>query len=305
MTPPAAPQRFRATVRLQGPYSYVDIPSRVSQAFEEYSRSGRIRVDGKLKTASIRGTLIPKQGGGHRLYVNGGMRSAAGVKAGDTVSFELRAMTPEVVPLPSDLAAALRRSPEVWKQFAALAPSHRRELVRFIDDARTLAARKLRIEQTASHVMGEPAQVLLTRRQRPLWTCPKCGNEFVNHNQYHSCERHDLARLFKGKPAWIRELFQQFRTMVESCGPVKMLAYRDRIGFMVRVRFAGAIPRRRWLEIVFWLRRRLHDARLQKIETLYPHVHIHHIRITEPEQLDQKVEAWLREAYAVGCQLQP
>jgi hypothetical protein len=90
--------------------------------------------------------------------------------------------------------------------------------------------------------------------------------------------------------------------MVEACGPVKVLPYRDKVGFMVRVRFAGARPRRRWLEIGFWLRRRLTSPRFTKVETIYPNAHVHRLRIMEPRELDAEVEAWVREAYAVGCQ---
>lgn len=90
--------------------------------------------------------------------------------------------------------------------------------------------------------------------------------------------------------------------MVETCGPVKMLPYRDKVGFMVRVRFAGAVPRNRWLEIGFWLPRRIEHPRVLRIEALYPNAHVHRIRITEPEQLDAQVAAWIQEAYAVSCQ---
>ncbi len=100
----------------------------------------------------------------------------------------------------------------------------------------------------------------------------------------------------------IRELFDRLRAMVGACGPVKVVAYRDRVGFMVRVRFAGAVPRTRWLEIGFWLTRRVEHPRFDKVETIYPKVHIHLLRITEPADLNGEVAAWLEEAYAVGCQ---
>ena len=71
---------------------------------------------------------------------------------------------------------------------------------------------------------------------------------------------------------------------------------------MVRVRFASAVPRRRWLDVVFWTPRRLEDSRFHKVETLKPDVRVHLVRVTEPTQLDAQLESWLRESYAVGCQ---
>jgi hypothetical protein len=169
-------------------------------------------------------------------------------------------------------------------------------------------ARAKRIAKAVEHASGKPAKrerpkpaAVVTR---PMWTCPRCGNQFVNKNQWHSCRRGDVDVPFRGKPAFVRELFDRFREIVESCGPVKMLPYRDKVGFMVRVRFAGAIPRQRWLEVGFWLPRRIDDPRMYRVETLYPDVHVHRLRVTKMSELDGQMTKWLREAYAVGCQEQ-
>ena len=297
----ARAKRFHATVYRQGPNPYVDVPERVSRAFALYSRAGRISVEGRLNDASIRATLIPAGQGRHRLYVNGGMRSAAGIGVGDAVSFELRATHPETVRPPADIERFLRSINGAKAAFDALSPSHRQELLRYIDDARTSQTRQRRIQKTVEHALGTGTPGQRRERGGPLWTCPTCGNDFVNKNQYHSCARHTLSELFAGKPAHIRELFDRLRGMVQACGPVKVLAYRDRVGFMVRVRFAGAVPKSRWLDVGLWLHRRMEHPRFHKIETIYPHAHIHVLRITNTEQLDEQVAAWLKEAYALGC----
>ncbi len=102
----ARAQRFRATIRRQGPNPYVDVPEAVSREFAAYARAGRVRFEGTLNKAAIRGTLIPVGRGRQRLYVNGGMRAAAGVAPGDTVSFELRATRPGTVRPPADVSVA-------------------------------------------------------------------------------------------------------------------------------------------------------------------------------------------------------
>lgn len=293
---------FRATIRRQGPNPYVDVPEAVARAFAAYARAGRITFEGTLNKVPIRGTLIPVGRRRLRLYVNGGMRSAAGVGVGDTVSFELRATRPEAVRPPADVAAALRRVTRARAAFDALSPPYRRELLRYIDDARTPEGRERRIRKTIEHVLGKDTPSARRGGERPLWTCPRCGNEFVTRNQYHSCRRYDLSEPFSGKPPHIRELFDRFRAMVESCGPVKMLPHRDKVGFMVRVRFAGAVPRTRWLDVGFWLPRRIHHPRFHKIQTIYPNAHVHLVRITDAAQLDAELAAWIREAYAVGRQ---
>ena len=74
------------------------------------------------------------------------------------------------------------------------------------------------------------------------------------------------------------------------------------VGFLVRVRFAGAVPKTRWLDIGFWLPRRLEHSRFHKVETINPSAHTRVLRIMDSGQLDEEVAGWTREAYAVGCQ---
>lgn len=36
---------------------------------------------------------------------------------------------------------------------------------------------------------------------KSLWTCPKCGRQFTNRNQSHSCGRYTVEDFLKGKPS--------------------------------------------------------------------------------------------------------
>ena len=301
-TAKAETRRFRATIKKQGPNPYVEVPEGVSRALAEFARASRISVEGKLNGATVRATLVPAGKGRHRLYVNGGMRRAAGVGVGDTVSFELRGTSYDEVRPPEDVAGALLKVESAAAAFDALSPSHRRELLRYVDDARSLKTRQRRIQSTIEHVLGGETPGKRKAPDRPLWTCPKCGNEFVNKNQYHSCGRYSLSDLFAGKPEHIRRIFDRFREMVEACGPIKVLPYRDMVGFVVRVRFAGAVPKTQWLDIGLWLPRRVEHARFHKVETIYPNAHTHVLRVADAGQLDEEVAGWTREAYALGCQ---
>ena len=296
-------QRFRTTICKSGLNPYVDVPERVARSFARFARAGRIRVEGRLNQTPIRATLIPSSQGRHRLFVNGGMRAAARVTVGETVVFSLRAKRPDAVLLPADLAAALARVKGTRTAFEKLTPSHRRELIRYIDDARTSEARRERIQKAIAHASGKQVRASgRGMRGRALWSCARCGHRFVNPNQMHSCHRHRLSEVFAGKPAHIRALFDRFRRMVESCGPVTRVVYRDRVGFMVRVRFAGAVPAVRWLDVGFWLPQRLNHPCFQRVETIYPNAHVHIVRVTEPRQLDSRLRGWIKQAYAVGCQ---
>jgi hypothetical protein len=314
-----------------GPNPYVDVPARLSRAFAPHARAGRIAVRGTLNATPFRATLIPARRGRHRLFVNGGLRAAAGVAVGDTVFVSLRPTRPDAVPLPRDLASALRREPGAGAAFGALSAAYRLQLLRHVDDARTPATRRRRIAEVTAHALerGAPSPRpgaraparrapdalgaapaadrdvpprLQAMRRRPLWMCPRCGAGFVNRNQWHSCRRQRLDDLFAGKPSHVRALFDRFRALVESCGPVKTVVYKDRVGFMVRVRFAGAVPRSSWLDVGFWLPRRIEDPRMHRVETISPRAHVHVLRLTRPAQIDAQLKEWIAEACAVGRQ---
>jgi hypothetical protein len=294
-------ERFRARLSRDGPTAFVRVPARVSRAFRDHARAARVRVEGLLNGTPIRGTLVPVASGGHRLFVSLAFRRAASVDVGDTVRFELRPASWEIE-TPDDVARELRRRKGALAAFGALVPSHRRELIRYIDDAKSTEDRRRRIEKAAEHALGRPCRASRGRKGKPMWTCPKCGNEFVNRNQYHSCRRGRIEDVFAGRTQNVRDLFDRLRKEIEALGPVKLVPYRDRVAFMTRVRFAGASPRKKWLDVGFWLPRRIESPRLRRIETLLPNAHIHWLRVSDASELDGELVGWLREAYAVGRQ---
>lgn len=87
-------------------------------------------------------------------------------------------------------------------------------------------------------------------KQKPLWSCPKCGNRLVTRNMWHSCGRHPLA----GQP-------------VRECGRFSVVSQKTRICFMVRVRFAGMTTRKHWLDVGLYLHRRVGHPLLRCVDS--------------------------------------
>jgi hypothetical protein len=292
---------FRAVIDKDGVNPFVEVPDGLVRRLRPFADRGRIRVAGSIDGHPMHATLVPTRSGEHRLYVNGGMRAAAGVDVGDRVTFRLRPLRPDEVDVPEDLAQALSRA-RLRARFDALAVSHRRELLRSIEDARSARNRALRIGRTLAHLRGEATQDPRPEVvDRPLWICPRCGQAFVTKNMNHSCARHELEEVFRGKPAHVRALFDRFRALLDERGPTTMIVYRDRVGFMVKVRFAGAIPKRDHLEIGFWFTERDGDKRFSRIETIATNAHVHRARIRTLAELDAGVRRWIDRAYRVGC----
>jgi hypothetical protein len=136
----------------------------------------------------------------------------------------------------------------------------------------------------------------------PLWTCEKCGRTFANRNQSHACGRHRLEAHFEGRPPEVRTLFDAFLAALQENGPVTVLPQKTRIAFHVRMSFAQVTPRRGGLDGHLVLARRVEDPRFLEVRTFSPRNHLHRFRIAKAEEIDARMRAWMREAYAVGEQ---
>lgn len=139
-----------------------------------------------------------------------------------------------------------------------------------------------------------------TRRSPALWRCPKCGHRFVTRNLWHSCGRHRLAEHFAGKPPELRETFRRLVRVARSCGPVTVYAQKTRIVIQARVRFAGTIVRKGWLDAGLWLRRRVTHPRVHHIEDYGRLGYGVHFHLSTPGDIDRQLVALVREAYAAA-----
>lgn len=136
-----------------------------------------------------------------------------------------------------------------------------------------------------------------------LWTCPSCRKRFVTRNMWHSCGQHTVAQFMEGKSETAWAYWERLNEMVAKCGPYSVVANKTRIGFMVRVRFAGiSAVSDRGMSLSFWLKRRVDDPRFRKVEHYGGTDYGHHLRVTALDELDSQVQEWLCMAYEVGCQ---
>lgn len=122
--------RFTATLRRVGVNLLVDVPARVSKAF---GGRGYVPVTATVGGKAFPQTLCPAGGGRHILYVNQPMLRAAGKGEGERVAVALvpdpASRMPQMHPA---LAKALRRRPDARAAFEGLAPSRRKEILRYL-----------------------------------------------------------------------------------------------------------------------------------------------------------------------------
>ena len=136
-----------------------------------------------------------------------------------------------------------------------------------------------------------------------MWTCPDCGRAFAARNQTHTCAPlGTLEDHLAGKPPAIAEIVDRVIAAAEARGPVTVLPEKTRIALATRISFAALMPKRRWVDVHVLLARRLEDQRFTRIQTFSPRNHVHAFRLSSPDEVDERVAAWLREAYDVGMQ---
>jgi len=133
---------------------------------------------------------------------------------------------------------------------------------------------------------------------RPLWTCPKCGVRLVTRNLAHSCGYATLDDWRRKMGPRAHRLYDRLELLVSRCGEYHVSPAKTRIAFLGRVRFAGVTAlSEEGMTCSFALPRPLRSRRFAKVEEVVPGWWVHRLRITEPDELDEEVQSWLRRSY--------
>jgi Bacteriocin-protection, YdeI or OmpD-Associated/Domain of unknown function (DUF1905) len=146
-----AGMRFRTRVELGGKTATgLLIPDDVVAALGSGKRPAvRITIGGHTYR-----TTVASRGGRFLVPLSAENRAAAGVAAGEQVDVEIQADTaPRELTVPADVADALSHDSTAQRFFDALSYTHRKEWVRWIEEAKRPETRKARIAQAvaASH----------------------------------------------------------------------------------------------------------------------------------------------------------
>ncbi|MBJ7451946.1 MAG: DUF1905 domain-containing protein [Blastococcus sp.] len=139
---------FRTTVTLGGKTATgLQVPDEVVTALGAGKRPPVVVTVGGH---TYRTTVAP-MGGAFWIPLAAEHREAAGVQAGEEVTVVVEHdAAPREVALPDDLDAAF--DDDVRARFDALAPSHRKEWVRWVEEAKKPETRAARVEKTVESI---------------------------------------------------------------------------------------------------------------------------------------------------------
>jgi hypothetical protein len=138
--------KFRATVELHGKTATgIEVPDGIVAALGAGHRPAvTVTVGGH----SYR-TTATRMGGRFLIPLSAENRTAAGVAAGDEIDVDIEPDTaPRAVEVPADLAEALAKDEAAKTTFDGLAFTHRKEWVRWVEEAKKAETRATRLAKT-------------------------------------------------------------------------------------------------------------------------------------------------------------
>ena len=136
-----------------------------------------------------------------------------------------------------------------------------------------------------------------------MWTCPLCGQQFVNNNQVHSCNDKTLADYLKGKTDHTISLFWHFVQQYQGVGKVSIHPTKSMIAFAAKKRIAY-ITRlgRDFVDITFPFNKAYTDNLCFHKIAQVPGTsqYNHHFRMLHQDDINEEVLRFMRLAYEEG-----
>ena len=128
-----------------GTWTFAPIPIDLAKAT---GVRARLRVKGTIDGASFAGTLLPFGNGRHFIVVRKELRDKIGKKAGDSVKVKMDIdSSKSVVDVPRDFARALAKNKRAAMHFDRIAPSHKKNYLYWINEAKKPETRERRISR--------------------------------------------------------------------------------------------------------------------------------------------------------------
>ena len=134
-----------------------------------------------------------------------------------------------------------------------------------------------------------------------LWTCPRCGQKFVNRNQSHSCGSYTVDDFLRHKSEKAVDLFNHFLSEYRKIGRFDLHPVKTRVALTTQIRFC-AINKigDDFIDVHFVLTKEYHCPCFYKIDNLGDRFFVHHLRIHDRSDICSEVKKYMRLAYQVG-----
>ena len=149
--------KFKARILIIGVNPYVLIPENIlDKLFIQANKKNLpIPIKGSLNGKPYLANAVRYQGK-NRLYLNGIMRKVANVDVGDLVEVEIEYdPKPRIEPMPEKFKMALEKNPQAQAVFEKFPPSHKKEILRYLNSMKTEESLDRNIKKVLTHLKGD------------------------------------------------------------------------------------------------------------------------------------------------------
>ena len=152
---------FSARIYKQWIMRCVDVPRNVSKSLRKLAGENlkHIPVLGQVEGLPLKSTLSPRGDGAYRLHIHSNIWRKLRIDAGATVEVMLFLDSePRDPVLPHDLAGGLAGEPRALAIFNSLTPAFRRQIVRYMEQAKHASTREKRIRLIVNRMLQRAAK---------------------------------------------------------------------------------------------------------------------------------------------------
>ena len=131
-----------------------------------------------------------------------------------------------------------------------------------------------------------------------MWTCPNCGHQFVNQNQWHSCGPFSEEAFLEGKTSATLELYKHFMGAYKDLCDFQIHPVKTRVSLLKQMRFAS-INRlgKDFLDghLVFHEPFR-NTLCFHKVEMISKNQYVHHFRLRNKGDVTEELKSFMSKA---------
>lgn len=140
-------------------------------------------------------------------------------------------------------------------------------------------------------------------RTRPRRTLDESAQRIVTlHNEVLSMPKDTaLEALFANKAPAVRAAYEKVLSSLARVGPVTVEPKKTSIHLVRETGFAGAHPKKAWLDLTIRSERPIRSARVRAQEQVSRNRWHQDVRLTSAEDVDAEVIGWLESAYELAA----
>jgi hypothetical protein len=158
--------RFSSVIKIRGVNPFIHVSASRAKSIKPGRRKSLpilMRINGKPAMA-WRINMMPVGNGSFYLYLHGDIRKASGTKVGDRVrveiDFDASYGNGPQHPMPGWFKQALAGNPQAMKNWTALIPSRKKEILRYFSRLNSLEARARNLARALHVLSGEAGRFM-------------------------------------------------------------------------------------------------------------------------------------------------